>query len=224
VVLAVPPAQAAVLLAGHHDDWAAALMARRMEPCWTLTAITDDVDWPWDVAVPERGPLARIVRNDRLPGRTCLPGLAAWTAYAGPEWSGSRIDVDAQSVIDELQAALRAQLPFAAHEAYPWKFHYASVQRWRHAAPATDCDEMFAADDALWDESLCIGVCGDWLGGAGVEAAWHSGDELADTMAVAFEAIAERQSQITQEFSRTTATWSQVEASGAIGATENAPH
>jgi renalase len=208
IVLAVPPAQAAVLLAGHHDDWAAALMERRMEPGWTLTAITDEVDWPWDAAVPERGPLARVVRNDRLPGRAALPGLAAWTAYASAEWSSSRMDADAQGVMEELQAALRAQLPtqlaaslpeqlaFAGREARPWQFHHVSVQRWRHAACALHCDDIFASDDALWDAALGLGVCGDWLAGAGVEAAWQSGDELADTMAASLDAEGEQDAQI----------------------------
>ncbi|MEO7296699.1 MAG: NAD(P)-binding protein, partial [Candidatus Limnocylindria bacterium] len=90
VVLAVPPAQAAVLLAGHQDGWAAALMAKRMESCWTLMAVTDDVDWPWDAAEPDRGPLAWVARNDRVPARGAPPGCAVWTAHATAEWSAGR--------------------------------------------------------------------------------------------------------------------------------------
>ena len=187
VVLAVPPAQAAVLLAGHHDAWAASLMARRMEPCWTLMAVTDDVDWPWDAAEPERGPLAWVVRNDRVPGRSAPAGLAVWTAHATAAWSAERVDADPQSVRNELQAALRALLPIAASGGRPVRWHHADVHRWRHAGPAFDCDDAFDSGEAWWDETLCVGVCGDWLGGGGVEAAWHSGDELADVMAVSFE-------------------------------------
>ncbi|MCY7319275.1 MAG: NAD(P)-binding protein, partial [Ramlibacter sp.] len=154
VVLAMPPAQAAVLLAGHHDAWAAALMAKRMEPCWSLMAVTDDVDWRWDAAEPDRGPLAWVVRNDRVPGRSGLPGLAAWTAHATPEWSAQRMEADRQAVSDELQAALRAQLPGVSSGGQPWRWHHASAHRWRHAGPALDCDDIFDAEDALWDESL----------------------------------------------------------------------
>lgn len=186
VVLAVPPAQAAVLLAGHQDAWAAALMDRRMEACWTLMAVTDDVDWPWDAAEPDRGPLAWVVRNDRVPGRIAPPGVAVWTAHATAEWSAGRLDAEPQTVVGELQAALSAQLPFAGRSGNPWRWHRAEVHRWSHAGPALDCDS-FDAGDAWWDDPLGLGVCGDWLGGGGVEAAWHSGDELADAMAASFE-------------------------------------
>lgn len=186
VVLAVPPAQAAVLLAGHHDVWASALATRRMEACWTLMAVTDDFDWPWDATEPAHGPLAWLVRNDRVPGRTAPPGVAVWTAHATAEWSAGRLGADPELVSAELQAALRSQLPMASRSGQSWRFHHVAVHRWSHAGPALDCDS-FAAGDAWWDETLGLGVCGDWLAGGGVEAAWHSGDELADAMAASFE-------------------------------------
>lgn len=190
VVLAVPPAQAALLLAGHHDAWASALMTRRMEACWTLMAVTDDVDWPWDAAEPDRGPLAWVARNDHVPGRGTLPGMAVWTAHATPEWSATRLDAEPGTVTLELQAALRAQLPAAGIAGQPWHWHHAAVHRWSHAAPALEC-ASFDGGDAWWDSALGLGVCGDWLAGGGVEAAWHSGDELADVMAASFEQRAE---------------------------------
>ncbi len=186
VVLAVPPAQAAVLLAGHQDAWAAAAMTRRMETCWTLMAVTDDVDWPWDAAEPDRGPLAWVVRNDRVPGRSQRHGVAVWTGHSTAEWSAGRLKAEPQAVSGELQDALRAQLPAEGSNGQPWRWHYAGVHRWSHAGPALDCGS-FDGGDAWWDEPLGLGVCGDWLGGGGVEAAWSSGDELADVMAASFE-------------------------------------
>ncbi len=187
VALAMPPAQAAVLLAGHQDVWADALMARRMEACWTLMAVTDEIDWPWDAAEPDRGPLAWVLRNDRVPGRTAPAGLAVWTAHATAEWSAAHLEDEPQAVSDELQSALRAQFPGARKGNSPVRFHHANVHRWRYAAPAVGCDDSFDSDDFWWDETLGLGVCGDFLAGGGVEAAWHSGDELADRMAVSFE-------------------------------------
>ncbi|MEO8311353.1 MAG: NAD(P)-binding protein [Caldimonas sp.] len=187
VVLAVPPAQAAVLLAGHEDRWAAALMAKRMEACWTLMAVTDDVDWPWDAAEPDRGPLAWVARNDRVPARGAPQGCAVWTAHATAEWSAARLEAEPGAIALELQAALRAQLPIAGSNGRPLRWHHASAHRWSHAGPAFDCDDSFDSGDALWNEALGLGVCGDWLGGGGVEGAWHSGDELADAMAASFE-------------------------------------
>ena len=189
VVVALPPAQAAVLLAGHRDDWAAALAARRMDACWTLMAVTDDVDWPWDAAEPDRGPLAWVSRNDRVPGRPVLPGRAVWTAHATADWSAAHLDADPDVVRAELLAALASQLPAAAGGIHPLRWHHAAVHRWRYAGPSFDCDDSFDSGEAWWDESLGLGVCGDWLGGGGVEAAWHSGDELADHMAASFERV-----------------------------------
>ena len=188
VVVALPPAQAAVLVAGHHDAWAAALMARRMESCWTLMAVTDEVDWPWDAAEPDRGPLVWVSRNDRIPGRLLQPGLATWTAHASPDWSAAHLDAEPQAVQAELRQALARQLPAATRAASAMRWHHAAVHRWRYAGPAIDCDS-FDAGEAWWDASLGLGVCGDWLGGGGVEAAWHSGDELADHMAASFEQV-----------------------------------
>ena len=187
VALAIPPAQAAVLLAGHQDAWADALMAKRMEPCWTLMAVTDDVDWPWDAAEPERGPLAWVLRNDRVPGRTAPAGLAVWTTHATAEWSAAHLEDEPQAVSTALQSALRAQLPNTRSDGRPIRFHHANVHRWRYAGPAVDCDDSFDSDESCWDEALGLGVCGDFLAGGGVEAAWHSGDELADCMAASLE-------------------------------------
>ena len=52
VVLAMPPEQAAVVLAPHRPDWARQAAATPMWPCWTLMALTDAVDWPFDAARP----------------------------------------------------------------------------------------------------------------------------------------------------------------------------
>ena len=189
VVVALPPAQAAVLLAGHQDAWAAALIAKRMDPCWTLMAVTDEVDWPWDAAEPDHGPFAWVSRNDRVPGQPMQPKFAVWTAHATAEWSAQRLEAEPMSVKEELQEALRAQLPASNFSLEPVRWHHATVHRWRYAGPPSDCDDAFDSGDALWDESLGVGVCGDWLGGGGVEAAWHSGDELADHMAASFERV-----------------------------------
>ena len=70
VALALPPAQASALLVPHHGEWSQALAALRMDPCWTLMAVSDEVDWPWDAAEPSKGPLAWVLRNDRKPGRS----------------------------------------------------------------------------------------------------------------------------------------------------------
>ena len=180
VILAMPPAQAALLLAGHNDPWADALASMRMDPCWTLMAVTDDADWPWDAAEPRKGPLAWVARNDRKPGRTAPAGCISWIAHATPAWSAAHLEADPEAVRLALCKALQAQLP-AGREP---QWHHSSVHRWRYAVPTES-----AADgtDCWWDAELGLGVCGDFLGSGDVESAWRSSDELADTVAAWLE-------------------------------------
>lgn len=184
VMLALPAAQAAVLLAGHHDDWADALAAVPMEACWTLMAATDEADWPWDAAEPTKGPLAWVVRNDRKPGRSAPPGVACWVAHASAAWSAEHLEADPTNVTETLRSALAALLP--ATPGLRW--HHASVHRWRYAMPAA---RVAGIDECWWDAALGLGVCGDFFGTGQIEAAWRSGDELADTVSSGLEALNE---------------------------------
>jgi renalase len=187
VVVALPPAQAAVLLAGHRDDWADRLIAAPMAPCWTLMAVTDDCDWPWDAAEPARGPLAWVVRNDRKPGRSAPAGRAVWVAQARADWTAAHLDADAAKVERELCAALRSLLPCATSAAAAPRWHHSNVHRWRYAMSV---GPALAEELCWWDSELGLGVAGDALSGPDIEAAWRSGDELADTVITALETTA----------------------------------
>lgn len=174
VVLAIPPAQAAVLLADPAPAWAATLAAATMQPCWTLMAVTPALDLPWDVAAPTEGTLAWIARNDRKPGRSAPAGSATWVAQATSAWTRAHLKDDAATVTAALQQALAAHIAPPGAPAIVWQ--HSAVHRWLYALPATSPD---AAPGALWDAALGLGVCGDHLGGGQVEAAWQCGDHLA---------------------------------------------
>lgn len=189
VVLAMPPAQAAALLGGHEDAWASALDEWPMAPCWTLMAVTPDLDWPWDACEPdtERSPLAWVARSDRKPGSSPTPGQALWVAHASAAWSARHLEADPAQVQRELSEALAALLP--AGRAPRWL--YRTVHRWRYAAALPAEGER--GEPCWWNAGSGLAVCGDYLGtaaglGQGVEAAWRSGDELADTILAGFEA------------------------------------
>lgn len=189
VVIAMPPAQAATLLAGHQDVWAASLREVPMQPCWTLMAVTNDVDWPWDAAEPERSALAWVGRTDRKPGRpeasdspaspegpdTSMPRTARWVAHATPAWSLAHLESDPAQVTELLRAALGRLMPGRA--AVQWL--HTSVHRWRYARRS----HVSHDDMGSWlNVGLGLGVCGDAFGNGSVEAAWCSGDDLAQAL------------------------------------------
>ena len=177
VVLALPPAQAATLLAPHRRDWAQRASLALMQPCWTLMAVTDALanEAAWDVARPATGPLALIVRNDARAGRESVPGEAHWVLHARPAWSRRHLEQSATWVQAQMQSALADWL------GQPLAWRLALVHRWRYAnahVPGTQ-----PAAQCWWDADRAIGACGDFLGGGGgVEGAWLSAQALAQTL------------------------------------------
>lgn len=175
VVLALPPQQSAPLLQPHRADWAQQARALPMLPCWTLMGVADGADeLGWDLALPARGPLAWVVRNERKPGRAGAPGRAHWVAHATAEWSQTQLETGAADVQALMQTALAQSL------GRPLTWRHVGVHRWRYAsAPRADAR---VPGRCWWDASLGLGVCGDAWGGAGVEGAWHSGRALATAL------------------------------------------
>ena len=144
-------------------------------------AVTDDVDWPWDAAEIDRGALGWIARNDRKPDRHGAPaGRAQWVAHATPEWSLAHLEDEPEQVDELLRAALSELLPGGR----PAHWHFSAVHRWRRAQLAQPSS---GGPDCWWSANLGLGVCGDSFASGSVEAAWCSGDELADTIAAALD-------------------------------------
>jgi renalase len=177
VVIAIPPQQAALLLQPHQTAWAQHAQAQPMLPTWTLMGITNDDDGlsGWDLACPPSGPLAWVVRNDAKPGRVHVPGLAHWIVHATTAWSQIHLEAPTAEVQAVLQQALAQWL------GRPLMWHHAATHRWRYAS-AIPSNTNAIANPHQWDASLGLGVCGDVLGGAGVEGAWLSARSLAEAI------------------------------------------
>jgi len=175
VVLALPPQQAAPLLQPHRADWAEQARGIQMLPCWTLMGVAGFAhSVGWEVAMPGRGPLSWIARNDSKPGRAERPGLVHWVAHATAEWSQMHLEDRAVEVRALLQAALADWIGHSVS----WR--HALVHRWRFASALRA--EPDTSGHCWWDPSLGLGVCGDGLGGAGVEGAWTSAQALTGAM------------------------------------------
>jgi renalase len=175
VVLAMPPAQAAPLLAPHRGDWSRRAAAAEMQPCWTLMGVSDRPakTLPWNVALPEQEPLGWVMRQDARPGRSRAVEEAHWVVHASAEWSRRHLEQPSEWVQQSLQAALQELV------GEPIAWQHAVVHRWRYAMPPA---QHSRAETCWWDCDLGLGVCGDFLGGAGVEGAWQSARALAVAM------------------------------------------
>ena len=187
VVLALPPAQAAPLLGPHRRDWSRQASIVPMRPCWTLIGIADapqpEPDWHLDR--PPTGPLAWVLRNDARPGRDRVPGQAHWLAHARPGWSRRHLEQPAAWVRQRFQEALAERL------GGPVDWHHCEVHRWRYALPPAP--RVASARPCWWDADLGLGVCGDFLGGIGVEGAWLSARSLSTTLLRSVSAVADVQ-------------------------------
>jgi predicted NAD/FAD-dependent oxidoreductase len=176
VVLALPPAQAAPLLSPHRQDWARHASVAPMAPCWTLMGIADALEDAaelapsWDLARPPTGPLAWVLRNDARPGRERVTGQAHWVVHARLGWSRRHLEQPSPWVQQQMQAALAEWL------GQPVTWHHSVVHRWRYALP--QATRLAPAEPYWWDATQGLAVCGDFLGGSGVEGAWLSAQAL----------------------------------------------
>ena len=167
-VVALPAEQAGPLVQSWSADFAAAAAATPAAPCWTVMAL-----FPARLPIPEdvvtrQGPIGWAARDSAKPGRG---GPESWVVQASPEWSRQHLEETPQAVAPALLAALAT---VAGPTAVPAA--WSAAHRWRYARSGT------LGRDALWDASLGLGLCGDWLLGPRVECAWLSGHRLAGTM------------------------------------------
>ena len=165
VVVALPAEQAAGLLAPIHPAFAAAAGATRSAPCWTLMlAFADRLPVATDI-IRDGGAIGWAARNSAKPGRS---GPEAWVVQAGPAWSAAHLELPPK----EVMAALQREFAVLAGITLPAPL-VSAAHRWRYARSGT------LGQTALWDAAARLGVCGDWLLGPRVEAAWLSGTGMA---------------------------------------------
>ena len=162
VVLALPAEQAAELTASIAPALAARAQATQTLPCWTvMVAFAERLPITLDCWRGDEGaPLGWAARNGSKPART---GPEAWVLQASPGWSLQNLEATQDEVIATLLGALWDRLGSVATPIAQ------SAHRWRYARSGTE------GSGALWDGDLRLGLCGDWLIGPRVEAAWLSG-------------------------------------------------
>jgi predicted NAD/FAD-dependent oxidoreductase len=164
-IIALPAEQAAQLLEHVAADLAARARAVASAPCWTvMLAFAERVPVAGH-CFRGSGALGWAARNSAKPGRV---GPESWILQSGPAWSTRHVDADAAWVTASLIEAAERLLGVPLPHAYAQACH-----RWLYARSGAD------GSSAIWDPERAIGVCGDWLVGPRVEAAWQSGTRLA---------------------------------------------
>ena len=165
VVVATPAEQASILLASVAPDLAARAGTTPSAPCWTvMLAFPDAVAVAQDCWRSE-DIIGWAARNSAKPGRA---GPESWIMQAGPDWSRRHVEAAPEWVAATLKGALSQMLGVSLPPIIGESCH-----RWRFARSGAE------GSGALFDRDRRLGLCGDWLIGPRVEAAWLSGVALA---------------------------------------------
>jgi predicted NAD/FAD-dependent oxidoreductase len=166
VGLTCPAPQAVPLIAGHRPDWVPRLRATVAAPCWTLMLrFGERLDLP-DTLRPEAGPIGWAAREAAKPGRDAT--AECWVVQGSAAWSRAELEATPEAVTAALLAALAPHLPVPA---------FAAAHRWRYALVETALGEP-----CLSDAGLGLALGGDWCLGPRGEAAWASGEALAEAL------------------------------------------
>ena len=182
LVLAIPNVQADFLLRqsaapASQFKGLSAMSTVSVAPCWTLMLAYPLANQPglshlgpqWNAARSVHHRIAWVSRESSKPGRA---PLERWTVQASAEWSLEHLEDDGERVQAKL---LKAFAELTGIRAEPG---YAQVHLWRYAKTLQPLGQSH-----VWDASLGLGLCGDWLLGHRVEDAFVSGLSLALEMA-----------------------------------------
>jgi renalase len=141
-------------------------MMASSQPCWTVMLAFDA---PLKTAlhvIRNCEAIGWAANNRAKPGRT---GPEAWVIQGSAAWSEQHLEYAPEAIVSLLTAELSKELEISLPEPLT-----ALAHRWRYAMSAG------TGHQALWNNRLMIGACGDWLIGPRVESAWMSGTALGE--------------------------------------------
>lgn len=164
-IIAVPAEQVAPLAVAHDAALADVARSAVSDPCWTAMAAFDglvpiDTDRLGDVGI-----IGSAVRNSAKPGRT---GPDAWVLQGNADWSRAHLEDEPEMVGRILVEAFADRMGVGMPAIIATRVH-----RWRYAKAGA------LERGAFWNADIGLGACGDWLLGPRIEAAWLSGQRLA---------------------------------------------
>jgi predicted NAD/FAD-dependent oxidoreductase len=169
VLMTCPGPQAAALLpAGPVQDRAKRL---RYDPCVALMGIVSTTSvsrWPYSAGSLHDDVIQWLAREDEKPGRD---GPARMVVHATPKWSDRHFDDDPTQIQGAIVERTRALTGVELVDV--------TLHRWRYARARPDPHQPAH----ILDTASGLGLAGDGLAGARVEAAHESGAALSRAVA-----------------------------------------
>ncbi len=169
LIITAPAAQTARLLGENHPLFKD-LSEVIMTPCLTLmAAFGSDQPKPFITRRDPDDVLAWIALNSAKPDRLVDN---CWIAQAGPEWSAQRLECDLEDTARAMSVLLCERLGADINS-----INHAVSHRWRYANVAKPLGSPFLRNE---QDTLYLG--GDWCLKGRVEAAWASGNAIAQKL------------------------------------------
>lgn len=168
VLLAIPSKQAEPLVQSHSTPLYGRCRDAVMAPCWALMVYASErLALDFDAAFINQGIFSWIARSSSKPSRV---SGEAWLAHATPEWSVAHDNITKDEAAPLLTTAFEGLTGYrpVTYQTHLWRFARLGI--------ATQHGHMF-------DETLQLGLCGDWTSTEKVEGAWLSGQALAQDIA-----------------------------------------
>ena len=165
LILAIPSHQAVNLIPGNfkHFDIVSNI---KMSGCFTLMlGFQEDINLEFDAALVKESNISWISLNSSKPGRKNGYSLVV---NSSNRWADENIEEELEIIKEKMITSLKEIINFDFNN-----IDYQNIHRWSYANAA-----LRKGDKSLFDKSLNLGICGDYLISGRVENAFLSGLDL----------------------------------------------
>ena len=167
LVITSPPEQAIDLLNTVDEfNYSATLPVESLPQYVCAIGFTEALKIKSDAYEGGHAQLYRAIRETSKPGRSCAPSMQeVWLVHSTHQWAQAQCHTDSASAATQLTQAFCQHFDIQA-QAHILTSHYWRMSRYK--AVPQDYPPF------IWDETLQVGCCGDWLGRSGTLGALNS--------------------------------------------------
>ena len=173
-VLVTVPAPQVIALVGRHHPLSKDIAEVEMLPCMTLmAAFGADTQVSFKARRDPDDPLSWIALDSSKPDRATEN---CWVAQANPDWSSKHLEDAPEETAQNMLSLLCDRIGVGRSTAI-----HATAHRWRYSAVSKPLGRLFIHNTA---RTLYVG--GDWCLDSRIEAAWISGNAIAENVLAAY--------------------------------------